>query len=274
MILVDGHRQREVDVADRAFSYGDGLFETIAIAGARPCLWDAHMRRLSTGCVRLGLPLPPFELIRAEAESLIAGVEEGVLKLVWSAGRGSRGYARRGCVPTRVLSLSRLPDYPRQWWSEGVVVRWCDLRLASQPRLAGIKHLNRLEQVLARAEWDDPDIAEGFLRDQNDHLIEGTMSNVFVLGDGELVTPALDGAGVAGVMAARVAELAAAMGLRTRTSTVTPAAVDMAEALFLTNSVIGIWPVRRLEDRVFAPSRLVRELQLRLQQEGDAPRWL
>jgi 4-amino-4-deoxychorismate lyase len=123
------------------------------------------------------------------------------------------------------------------------------LRLASQPRLAGIKHLNRLENVLARAEWNSPEFAEGLLLDPYGHVVEGTMCNLFLVRDGVVCTPDLAGSGVAGVQRARVLAGAPELGYEVRVAQFSMADVFSSDEIFLVNSVIGLWPVRKLEGR-------------------------
>jgi 4-amino-4-deoxychorismate lyase len=274
MMLVNGRRQCFLDAADRAVSYGDGLFETIAVVRSRPALWEAHLARLRLGCQRLGLPTPELDLLDSDARALLDGVDAGVLKIVYTAGSSGRGFRRGACSPTRILSVSPLPEYPRAWWQEGVDVRWCALRLAQQPRLAGLKHLNRLEQVLARAEWSDPRVAEGVLLDQNECVIEGTMTNLFVLVGEQLFTPMLDEAGVRGVMRGRVLELAAELGIPCSEVRLSRAQMLEADEVFLTNSVIGVWPVCRLEGHSVPQRTLARRLQARLQADEHVAVWV
>ncbi|MGB6145021.1 MAG: aminotransferase class IV, partial [Rhodanobacter sp.] len=138
----------------------------------------------------------------------------------------------------------------------GVRMRVCRLRLAEQPRLAGIKHLNRLEQVLARAEWNDPAIAEGVLCDGHGHVISATMANLFAVIDGELLTPAVDRCGIAGVARAEVLEAMSA-----RVAEIGLEALAGASELFLSSSVRGIVPVQSLERWTWAPGAVARRLQ-------------
>lgn len=260
-VLVNGVAVDTVSTHDRGFQYGDGLFETIAVHRGTPLLWEQHTQRLLASTVRLDMPPPETALLRAEADQLCRGVERGVLKIILTRGVSGRGYRPGASASTtRVLSLSPWPDYPPSWSGEGVAVRLCQMRLASQPRLAGLKHLNRLEQVLARAEWGG-DCAEGLMLDDHDGVIEGTRSNLFTVARGDLLTPDLSQCGVAGVMRALVLEQAAARGLRCRIARVTRAEVEAADELFLTNSLIGIWPVRRLENRDYGIGEITQTLQ-------------
>jgi len=270
-ILVDGRPAETLAVADRALQYGDGLFETFAVRDGEPRLWRQHMARLDAGCRRLGLPAPDSDLLLAEARELCAGHARAVLKLIYSSGRGGRGYVRPSAPhPSRIAQVFPAPEYPAARWRDGVAVRVCELRLARQPLLAGIKHLNRLEQVLARREWSDPDIAEGLLLDERDRVVEGTVSNVFVVRDGRLRTPLLDGCGVRGVMRERILELAGELGLPAEEGDISLAELDAAEEVFLSNSLIGIWPVARIGARALRPGPAGRALLDALIASGDS----
>ena len=252
-ILINGVEADCLDALDRGLQYGDGLFETLRIRAGRPCLWPAHLARLTQGCARLGIPMPAEGLLRREADQLCAGGGDGVLKIVLTRGSGGRGYRPPQVPePTRLLAVFPAPDHPPENRTQGVTVRICDTRLGLNPALAGLKHLNRLEQVLARAEWDDPDIAEGLMQDIEGNIIEGTMSNLFVVQAGHLRTPELSRCGVAGVMRARVMAEAGALGIPVEEGRLGLDDLTGADELFLTNSVIGLWPVRRLQGRDYA----------------------
>ena len=190
--LIDGREAVAIDVRDRGLHYGDGLFETLAVAQGRPLLWRRHMQRLAAGCRRLRIPPPAAETLREEAERLCARLDRAVLKIMVTRGDGGRGYAPPpAAAGTRVLMTYPWPPYPERHRRDGVAVRVCAARLGASPGLVGLKHLNRLEQVMARAEWDDPSIAEGLMLDAAGHVIEGTMSNLFAVIGGRLVTPDL-----------------------------------------------------------------------------------
>ena len=198
--LVNGLPGDRVSVTDRGLAYGDGLFETIRVEQGRAGLLEQHLRRLALGASALALPVDLAQL-RNELEAAAAELQRGLLKLTITRGPAGRGYAIPAQVePTRILQLSSLPDYPAANAAEGVRLFPCATRLGHQPLLAGIKHLNRLEQVLARSEWQDPSYAEGLLLDIHDRPIECTMSNLFLRLDERWVTPSLTLCGVRGVM--------------------------------------------------------------------------
>ncbi len=268
--LLDGVANGCIEGSDRGLHYGDGLFETLAVRAGRPRFWSQHLARLTAGCIRLAIPAPDPALLRAEADRLCATQTQAVLKIVVTRGSGGRGYRPPlEAVPRRLLSLSPWPDYPASWANSGVQLRYCRTPVATSPALAGLKHLGRLEQVLARAEWDDPAIPEGLMLDADGAVIEGTMSNLFAVQDGALWTPDLSRAGVAGLARQRVLALAQRQGIRVSEGRLTPADLTQADGLFLTNSLIGLWPVRQLEGRIYPIDPLIRQIAEALREEGD-----
>ena len=248
---------------DRGLAYGDGLFETLRVHAGHAPWWDAHLARLAAGAARLGLAAPEAGWLADQARELFAQApRDAVCKLVLTRGAGGRGYAPDpGSRPCLVLSLHPMPaPLPA-----ALSLRWCTLRLARQPALAGLKHLNRLEQVLARAEWTDPEIHEGLLLDSAGELACATSANVFVLRAGRWCTPPVDQAGVAGIARAWVLAQGEA-----REQRLSAADVASTEALFLCNAVRGILPVGRLGERRWDPHPAVRDLQAALGRQVPA----
>lgn len=242
---------------DRGFNYGDGVFETILVHDGQPVWWHEHWQRLARGAAVLGIALPDEDRVRREAVGLCVGQARAVLKLVLTRGRGGRGYAPpAGAVPTCVLSLHAAPDAT----PAPIAIRWCATTLAIQPVLAGIKHLNRLEQVLARAEWQDPAIAEGLMCDTAGRVVCATAANLFVRIDGTWRTPRIDNAGIAGL--ARDWLLANESGIEV--TVLGPETVESAQAVFLCNAVRGILPVARLGACTWQPDPATTALRRRL----------
>lgn len=263
--LINGQASTSLPVADRGLHYGDGLFETMAVRNGEPLMWGRHLQRLDEGCRRLGLPVQDTQLLREEVARIAGSEACAVAKIILTRGSAGRGYRVDASGPvTRIVQRLPWPAYPIAAGKEGVIVRWCEMRLARQSRLAGMKHLNRLEQVLARAEWQD-DYAEGLMRDTEGLVIEGTRTNLFLVrDDGTVVTPDLSQSGVAGVMRAQVLDSAAAMGMNCVIQAVTTDMVESAQELFLTNSLIGIWPIRRIEARHYVVGQVSQTLQAAL----------
>lgn len=230
---------RGVPFDDRGLAYGDGLFETVLVRDGKAQLWSEHLARLEHGCKALGLAPP----LRAELDGLPARCGEGlyVLKLILTRGSGGRGYAPPSASSPR-LRWNVQPFAPASERWKGVRVRHCRLRLGRQSRLAGIKHLNRLENVLARHEWRDADIAEGLLCDSDGLLTEATAMNLVWWRHGRWETPALNHCGVAGTL--RQALLTSLPLVEVEAG---PGVLAEVEALCLINSVQGVWPVLRLD---------------------------
>jgi 4-amino-4-deoxychorismate lyase len=275
-MLVDGEPTDRISCLDRGLLYGDGIFETLAVENGRPRFWRRHLARLQAGCTRLGIPRPDENRLQEEAWLAIAGMHRAVLKIIVTRGEGGQGYRPAAQVtPTRILQLLPSPDYPDECRNAGVRVRLCRQRLGCNPALAGIKHLNRLEQVLARREWDDPGIREGLLLDHDGHLVEGTMSNLFLVRNGGLQTPELIRCGVAGVLRTVVMELAGARQMPVRVRALGLSDLWEADEVFLTSSVIGIWPVVTVDDHMFPRGDLTQRLQVMLDGlSADGETWL
>jgi len=266
-VLVDGEPDGRVSPLDRGLAFGDGVFRTLRIASGRPLNWARHYARLRADCVLLGLPVPSESVLRRELAQVAP--DDAIAKVIITRGAGGRGYAPAATRPTRVVAAFHAAPHPPQLARDGVRVKRCEMVLSEQPWLAGAKTLNRLENVLARAEWDDAAIHEGLLCDAKGHVIEGTMSNVFLVRDGVVTTPALHRCGVVGAQRERVLELLDARGILCEVRDVPFDELARAHEIFLTNSVIGVWPVARLEDRAIAVGPLARSVQQAIE-EDDA----
>jgi 4-amino-4-deoxychorismate lyase len=258
---VDGCPADSLSIKDRGLAYGDGLFETIAVKHGRPSLLERHLQRLECGCERLGIAVD-LPLIRRELLAFAAQLGDGVMKLIVTRGDSQRGYAPALNAPSRrILQGGPAPAYPSAHGEQGVRLFPCQTRLGEQPLLAGLKHLNRLEQVLARSEWQDTDHAEGLMLDTSGRLIEGVYSNLFLISDGTLLTPELSRCGVAGVMRAELLEQAPRLGIPIAVRDIQMADLQQADEVFLCNSVYGVWPVRGFMHLSWPVGPLTRKLQ-------------
>jgi 4-amino-4-deoxychorismate lyase len=267
MVLVNGECREHVEISDRGFQYGDGLFETIAVNDGQAIFFDRHLDRLKAGCRRLYIPFPDIEVLVFEARTLCQHSSKAVLKLILTRGSGGRGYRQPDVIlATRALSLHPFPDYPDIYKEQGIEARFCNTRLGLNPALAGIKHLNRLEQVLARAEWTDPAIQEGIMLDMNDYVIEGTMSNLFYVKNDALYTASLTLSGVAGVMRGIIMALSAEHNLPVIEHTFTKDELLSADEIFVSNSIIGIWPINKIAGTRFSVGSKTRQIQIWLEQ--------
>lgn len=268
MFLLNGQSTGQITVEDRGLHYGDGLFETIAVYKQKPLCWSQHILRLQSGCGRLGIECPEEAILEGEARQLCPDVDKAVLKIIVTRGQGGRGYR----VPeqgntTRILGLYPWPEFPAEH-PNGVITQFCRTRLGRNSQLAGIKHLNRLEQILARREWSDPMIAEGIVLDDMEHVIEGTMSNLFIMSQGQLLTPDLSECGVAGITRENIVEHGTVLGIEIIIKRMTVDELLQADEIFLCNSVIGIWPVKQIGKQVFKTGPWTERIREVLQLEG------
>ena len=260
-VLINGEPGNGVSVLDRGFQYGDGLFETLAVENGVPLLIDRHLQRMHHGADRLGIPMPSEEALRQEAGRVCHGTARGVLKIILTRGTSGRGYApAMGAEATRAVGLLPWPDYPARHRTHGVRVQFCHTLISRHSQLAGLKHLNRLEQILGRMELNK-ECAEGLMQDELGHVIDGTMTNLFVVAGDSLLTPDLSHSGVEGVMRAAVLERAAALSIPCAITRLTRADLLAASEIFLTNSLIGLWPVHRLESREYTPGQITPRIQ-------------
>ena len=242
---VDGRRGRTVDLLDRGLQYGDGLFETMYVEAGHVRLLELHLDRLSAGLKRLGIGVP-LRRVRGEIAVAARGSSRATLKLIVTRGSGERGYRPRGDERARrILLLSAAPAPP----AAPVRLRVCRTRLAAGSPVAGLKTLGRLESVLARREWHSARIFEGLMRDAEDHIVCGTMTNLFLRRGATLYTPSLENCGVAGVMRRWILQEAGGLGIRVRVAPIVWRDLVAAEEVFVSNALIGVRAVRVIEWR-------------------------
>jgi 4-amino-4-deoxychorismate lyase len=253
--LVNGQPSNTLDVSDRGLAYGDGVFETIALNQGQVQLWQGHRQRLITGLITLGIVIDEASahtLVNSIVDDIQAayalyGHPQGVIKVTVTRGSGGRGYAAENVsLPTRVISIFPWPSARDHLSCEGVQVQVCQHRWSHNTALAGVKHLNRLDQVMARSEWSDTNIHEGIMLNQDGLVISGVMSNLFIEIDGALITPKLDQCGINGTMAQLVRTIAKQCSINVVQQKVTLELLLNADAAFMTNSLNGIWPITAL----------------------------
>jgi 4-amino-4-deoxychorismate lyase len=270
---INGRKSTRIDYRDRGLQYGDGVFETMRVRRGRIRLLDYHLQRLFAGCRRLALKGPAHHALRRELQGIAASRSDAVVKLIVTRGASShRGYrptGRERC--TRILTLHALAGGMLAEAALPARVRLCATPLGWNPRLAGLKTLNRLESVMARAEWKDARIWEGLMLDVEENIVCGTMSNLFLRHGTTLVTPVLDRCGVAGVMRRWILESAGELRLGTLERRIVWKDLRDAEEVFMSNAVIGLRSVgtmqrgtERLRYRTFETADRLRALLDRL----------
>lgn len=242
---INGQPEKRLFVSDRGLAYGDGVFETVLVTQKGPLLLQEHLQRLYTGLSRLGIGCDQ-ETLEKSIQLYPGWQHPGVVKIIVTRGSGGRGYnPHQALQPQIIVSHHPVPLYPFQNQQKGVNVFLCQTRLGCNSVLAGVKHLNRLEQVLARQEWQDDYYQEGLMCDQNGRLIEGVMSNVFLVKKGKVMTPVLDQCGVAGIMRDWLMKRFSEHGMPVLECEVFMTDLSQVDEVFFCNSVFGIWPIRQ-----------------------------
>lgn len=249
-MLINGRESTTIAATDRGLAYGDGLFSTIKVEFGSLCLWDYHLQRLQLGAQRLFFPDLDWPLLSAEVDAVaqrLSASAQAVIKVILTRGRGGRGYSTIGCdAPLRIVSSHTFPDFYHSW-QKGIDIILCQQRLAINPQLAGLKTLNRLEQVLIKHELESQHAVEGIVCDNDGYVIEACSANLFIYLDNQWLTPKLDGCGVAGVKRRQVMESAKKAGVVITEARIKPADLFNAQALCLTNALMGIVPVRQFQ---------------------------
>jgi len=271
-VLINGIPSPYVSVADRGLHYGDGLFETIACAGTHPLFIEQHLKRMQSGARILDIAFPDRESILDDIKTLLQNNSDSksIIKLILTRGQGKRGYRYDTAqIPTRVCMLSAWPAHVAQWKRQGMTTRFCETQASINPGLSGIKTLNRLENVLASSELGSG-FDEGFLSDIDGNVIEGTMSNIFAVIDGVLVTPDLSRCGVRGIMREQIIASAHQRGIGVETVSLSREDLMKSQEIFVSNSVIGLCNVKQLEQRSFNCTVMTETLNAELEKRIDA----
>jgi len=260
-MLVNGNPADSISVADRGLSYGDGVFRTLCIRQGSPFCWERQYAKLRHDCDALLIPCPSEDILLHELK-LLSGAESGVAKIIVTRGIGERGYAPSSQEnATRIVSFHSSPAYEEVFYVNGITLHQCDLKISRQPRLAGIKHLNRLENVIAAGECQAAGAPEGLLEDEEGLVISGTRSNLFAVFDGRLSTPDLFASGVAGVQRDRVFTWAEQHGVQCTVAQLKIQDLLRADEIFLVNSVFGLWPVAHLQGKDFSQRKFSLAIQ-------------
>jgi 4-amino-4-deoxychorismate lyase len=247
-VWINGRATAMLNFRDRGLQYGDGVFETMRVRKRKIRLLDFHLERLYGSCRRLKIAAPGALKLRRELKRIAGRRSDGILKLIVTRGAGPRGYrpsGRERC--TRIATLHPLPGSMAAEGSRPARLRVCATPLGINPLLAGLKTLNRLESVMARAEWTDERIWEGLMLDVDGYCVCGTMSNLFLRRGTTLMTPLLDRCGVAGVMRRWVLQSAGELRLRVAERRIRWQDLAAAEEVFMSNAVVGIRSVRSIE---------------------------
>ena len=262
--LINGDFNQAISPLDRGFAYGDGVFRTMVIRSGLPVNWPLHYQKLVADCAAIGIVCPSAELLMSDFLQLFSiedvdSEKQEVAKIMITRGEGERGYKPPAVTtPTRVIIKSAMPQYAKESYAGGVQLHVCNTRLSSQVKLAGVKHLNRLENILARMEWRDEDIFDGVLLDQQGGVIECTMSNIFARFDKVLVTPDLSECGVAGITRQRICDVSSALNLTAEVAPLLLSRMLQADELIICNSLYGAFQVSKIGDTTWVQQALAK----------------
>ncbi len=260
-VIINGAQGEQLSSLDRGLLYGDGVFETIAIKQGKPQYWADHLDRLKQGCKILGLQNLDIPSLEKELQQILHSESNSncVVKIIITRGVGGRGYQPTVQPLTRIVQKFPWPEYPASYVDLGINVTCCNFRLSRQSKLSKIKHLNRLEQVLARSEWQD-EFQEGLVCDEEDNVIEGTSNNVFFQREDCLITPSLDQCGVEGVMRKKIIEYCLEKEIVVEVRAFKYSEMKQIHTMFLCNSINAIWPVRYYCERKLVKTAIIEQL--------------
>jgi 4-amino-4-deoxychorismate lyase len=262
--LINGDFTQRISPLDRGFAYGDGVFRTMLMRNGQTDNWPLHYQKLVADCAVIGIVCPSADLLISDMQQLFLVTENQpeVAKIIITRGEGARGYAPPAITnPTRAIIKSAMPKYAPDIFLKGVDLHLCETRLPQQSKLAGIKHLNRLENVLARMEWNDENLFDGLMLDQQSNVIECTMSNVFARFDDVLITPDLSACGVAGITRQRIIWLASTLSLKIEIKPLPFAKMALADEVIICNSLYGALAVKKIDHKKFPLQNLAKSIR-------------
>lgn len=269
--LINGIATEYLPVTDRGLHYGDGIFETIACEDAHPVFMRQHLQRMEKAAGKLDMPYPGRHPLEQDIRRLLVGNSgKCVIKVILTRGSGKRGYRYdHGQAVTRICMRSSWPDHVTEWQQHGIIVRFCDTPVSLNPTLAGIKSLNRLENVIASSELGTVH-DEGFMSDIDGNVIEGTMSNLFAVIKGILVTPALSRGGIKGIVREQILDIAKNSHIRHEIRDIGRDELLSSGEIFICNSVTGICRVKQLEQQHYVQARITTTIKTELEQRIKA----
>ncbi|MCZ4058690.1 aminodeoxychorismate lyase [Pantoea sp. LMR881] len=260
---INGIEQNQLPASDRAVQFGDGCFTTAAVRQGKIVLLEQHIQRLQESCKRLWLAGVDWTLLKNEMRHVARHEQLAVLKVIITAGVGGRGYSRKGCgLPTRILSTSPWPQHYLTLQQQGVKLALSPVRLASNAQFAGIKHLNRLEQVMIRAHLDQTDADEALVLDTQGYVVECCAANLFWRKGDTVFTPEVERSGVDGIMRRYLIKEMQASGQHCQVVQREFADVLAADEVIICNALMPVLPVRQIDSVNFTERSLFNQLQI------------
>lgn len=266
MYWVNGVESETLPINDRSTQYGDGFFTTMKVESGEIRLWPFHLERLVISAQRLGIASPNWEDIENQVHAIAKMISLGGIKILISRGAGGRGYSPEGCDNTQVvISDFQYPAHYKQWQEKGIELGVSTVRLGlSSPLLAGMKHLNRLEQVLIKNDISKTAYLDAIVLDLNNHVIETSIGNLFWIKGDRIFTPKLSFSGVEGVMKKHIQQLAKEFQLELEEVSVALSELEKADEVFITNALFEIVPINAIVHQSFAQHKLTYRFQEKL----------
>lgn len=266
--LHDGMPCTDATATSRALHYGDGVFRTLLWSQGRAVDWALHVDKLAADCAAMDLRMPDADLLANEVTRVVGAAQAATVKIIVARKAVERGYRPAGSESERWVLASAAPRLDPKAYRDGIVLAASTVNVSEQPLLAGLKHLNRLDQVLASRAWPEG-VDELLMTDTGGHVVGGTRTNLFCVTDSIVTTPRLDRCGVAGIMRRKILECSESMGLPTQLVQFSLSDLKRADEVFVCNALVGLWPVRAFEERCWsAPGAVTRKLMRALRHPG------
>lgn len=266
MIWVDGQLTDNMPVCDRGLAYGDGFFTTMLVLEGRLINWRKHQQRLTLSALCLGFPELNWPALTQDLTTVLnhfVATDTGVIKIIITRGCGGAGYQPLPKAQTQPRIIIQKLPYPQQvdrslkdaknnpaCLSFIVKSQVCRTLWSDNKQLAGLKHLNRLDNVLARYELADG-MSEGIMLSQTGGVISGTQSNIVVLKDLIAYTPKLETCGIHGTLLASLKEWLPSLGYDWQETQFDLAFLNSADEVFFCNAVRGIMPMESLNGKAW-----------------------
>jgi len=258
IVLINGAQQSKISIFNRNIQFGDGLFETCVVENKKILFWVNHFARLNRGCEQLKISKVSESVWLSDVKKALSlcSYDRCVVKLILSRGESLRGYGFKDDIkPVRAVIVSELQKVTL---NNSFCLEYCQSGYDSNPKLAGIKHCNRLEQVLARAGLKSD---EGIMLDENHNVISVTQGNIYAIHGNTLITPKLDKCGVEGTRRAVILDLAKLLGIKVKVDTLSVKELGQADEVFISNSIIGIQSISKIDGISFGESPITKKIK-------------
>jgi len=258
IVLINGAKQSKISIFNRNVQFGDGLFETCVVENKKILFWVNHFARLNRGCEQLKISKVDESVWLSDVKKALSlcSYDHCVVKLILSRGESLRGYGFKDDIkPVRAVIVSELQ---KTTLNNSFCLEYCQSGYDSNPKLAGIKHCNRLEQVLARAGLKSD---EGIMLDENHNVISVTQGNIYAIHGNTLITPKLDKCGVEGTRRDVILDLAKLLGIKVKVDTLSVKELGQANEVFISNSIIGIQSISQIGDISFSENLITKKIK-------------